>query len=186
MTLSVLVGNPRPGSRTATAALAAARHVADRRGLSGDARVIELSDLAPTLLAPTPDTEVTAALERVRSSRVLVVASPTYKATYTGLLKAFLDLLPGDALSGVTALPLLVMGSPAHTLAVEVHLRPLLLELGATVPTPGLAVLQSTIESTASPGDGSPLDEQLTAWATRVAPQIPPSRDHEDPAGDRG
>lgn len=186
MTLSVLVGNPRPGSRTATAALAAARHLAVRRGLSAEAQVIELSDVAPTLLAPIPGPEVTAALEQVRSSSVLVVASPTYKATYTGLLKAFLDLLPGDALSGVSALPLLVMGSPAHTLAVEVHLRPLLVELGATVPTPGLSVSQDMVEPSVTPGDGSPLDEQLTAWASRVAPQIPPTRDHENPDGDRG
>jgi FMN reductase len=59
----------------------------------------------------------------------------------------------------VTALPLLVMGSPRHALAVEVHLRPLLVELGATVPTPGLAVVESDLER---------IEEILAEWAATV------------------
>jgi FMN reductase len=69
---------------------------------------------------------VEVALELVRDADYLVVASPTYKATYTGLLKAFLDRLPPAALTGTVALPILVMGDAKHALAVEVHLRPLL------------------------------------------------------------
>ena len=61
------------------------------------------------------------------------------------------------------ALPLLVMGSPRHALAVELHLRPLLVELGAVVPTPGLAVLESELPR---------LDEVLDEWAARIAPQV--------------
>jgi FMN reductase len=67
----------------------------------------------------------------------LLVASPTYKGTYTGLLKVFLDQMPHQALAGTAAFPLLVMRLPQHALAVEVHLRPLLVELGANLPTPG-------------------------------------------------
>ena len=52
------------------------------------------------------------------------------------------------------------MASPQHALAVDVHLRPLLVELGATVPTPGLAVLESEL---------SRLDGVLRPWASRVA-----------------
>ncbi|GAA3983506.1 NADPH-dependent oxidoreductase [Thermobifida alba] len=170
MSVTVLVGNPRPGSRTATAALAAARHVASALGLPGDPDLVDLAALAPSLLLPGPPPEVAEALERVTGAELLVVASPTYKATYTGLLKVFLDLLPGGALSGVTALPLLVMGSPAHTLAVEVHLRPLLVELGAHVPSPGLAVLQDTVPRDGA--SGPDLDAVLAPWAERVAPQI--------------
>lgn len=170
MSITVLVGNPRPGSRTATAALAAACHVAEASGLPDDTDLVDLAALAPSLLLPGPPGEVTGALERVAGADLLVVASPTYKATYSGLLKVFLDLLPGGALTGVTALPLLVMGSSAHTLAVEVHLRPLLVELGAHVPSPGLAVLQDTV-----PSDGArapELDALLAPWAERIAPRI--------------
>jgi FMN reductase len=59
----------------------------------------------------------------------------------------------------VTALPLLVMGSPRHALAVDVHLRPLLVELGANVPTPGLAVVEADIDR---------LDDVLAEWAANV------------------
>ncbi|MFF4993270.1 NADPH-dependent FMN reductase [Streptosporangium saharense] len=166
MSIVTVVGNPRTGSRTYTVAVQAARAVAGRigEGAEGEAgEVVDLSLLAPTLLAPQASPEVEAALDLVRRASVLVVASPTYKGTYTGLLKVFLDRLPGGALTSVVALPLLVLGDAKHSLAVEVHLRPLLVELGATVPTPGLAVIESQIPA---------LDEVLDPWADRVAPQV--------------
>jgi FMN reductase len=79
----------------------------------------------------------------VAASRLLVVASPTYKATYTGLLKAFLDRFPHQGLAGVTAVPLMLGASHAHSLAPEHGLRPVLVELGASVPTRGLYVLDA-------------------------------------------
>ncbi|GGT88519.1 NADPH-dependent FMN reductase [Actinomadura citrea] len=163
MSLSVLVGNPRPRSRTLQVALDAAAAVAERVGHTGAAQVVDLSSQAPELLSPTPSPQVRDALDRVAGTDVLVVASPTYKATYTGLLKVFLDRLPGGALASTVALPLLVMGDPRHSLAVEVHLRPLLVELGATVPTPGLAFLESQVPDAA---------DVLGAWADLVAPQV--------------
>ena len=148
-----LVGNPRPASRTHTVAVRAARALAP--GSAPD--VVDLSGLAPVLLAPSPSAAVEDAVERVSSAGLLVVASPTYKGTYTGLLKAFLDRV--RSLAGVTAVPLLVMGSPRHSLAVEVHLRPLLVELGATVPTPGLAVVESDLER---------IEAVLAEWSAAV------------------
>ncbi|GMA86652.1 hypothetical protein GCM10025868_19020 [Angustibacter aerolatus] len=61
---------------------------------------------------------------------MLVVATPTYKGAYTGLLKSFLDHVGADALAGAVAVPVTTVGGPAHTLAADVHLRPLLLEPG--------------------------------------------------------
>jgi FMN reductase len=149
----VLVGNPRPGSRTHTLAVQAAH------ALAPDATpdVIDLTGLAPVLLSSHASVAVEDAVERVTSARLLVVASPTYKGTYTGLLKVFLDRV--RSLEGVTALPLLVMGSPRHALAVEVHLRPLLVELGATVPTPVLAIVESDLDRA---------EEILADWAAAV------------------
>ncbi|MBO2456291.1 NADPH-dependent FMN reductase [Actinomadura violacea] len=162
MSVLVLVGNPRPQSRTLQIAVQAAEAVAARVGRDEAPDVVDLSSLAPVLLGPTPAAEVHDALDRVAHADVLIVASPTYKATYTGLLKVFLDRLPGGALASKVALPLLVMGDPKHSLAVEVHLRPLLVELGATVPTPGLAFLESQVPDAAG---------VLGAWADAVAPQ---------------
>ena len=84
-----------------------------------------------------------------------MIASPTYKASYTGLLKAFLDWFAQDQLAAVTVVPVMVGAAPEHALAVEVHLRPVLVELGASMPTRGLYVLESQL------GD---LDAVLDAW----------------------
>ncbi|MBE7701169.1 NAD(P)H-dependent oxidoreductase [Oerskovia sp. Sa1BUA8] len=150
-----LVGNPRPASRTLTAAQAVAARVADDLGLAPRA-TIDLADLAAELLAPAhprADTARTVAA----SASVLVVATPVYKGSYTGLLKAFLDLYGPDGLAGVVAVPVVVSGNPAHALAGEVHLRPLLVELGATVPARTLTLVDSRL--------GEPdLTDALDTW----------------------
>ncbi|MBO2447941.1 NAD(P)H-dependent oxidoreductase [Actinomadura barringtoniae] len=161
--LVTLVGNPRAGSRTHQVARQAAQAIADRIGHTAADEIVDLSAVAPHLLAATPAAAVEVSLDLVRGADVLVVASPTYKGTYTGLLKAFLDLVPTGALASTVALPLLVMGDAKHALAVEVHLRPLLLELGAQVPTPGAFLLESQLPQA---------EELLGAWADRVAPQV--------------
>ncbi|GAA0417077.1 hypothetical protein Acor_64240 [Acrocarpospora corrugata] len=163
MSIVTVVGNPRSGSRTLTVATKAAETLANRLGIpAGD--VVDLAGLAPALFSPEPSPGVEVALELLLDASILIVASPTYKGTYTGLLKSFLDKLPNQALAGKFAVPLLVLGDPKHSLAVEVHLRPLLVELGANVPTPGLAVLESHIPD---------LDPLLTTWTDRLLPQLP-------------
>lgn len=140
-----VVGNPRPESRTHTLARTLADELAkvlpgatvsgvDLAGLGG--RVLDQSDAAAS-----------AATQQVLGADVLVVASPTYKATYSGLLKAFLDRLGTGSLAGKTAVPVLLGGAPNHQLAVDVHFTPLLLELGAAVPVRGLFVLEASVEA---------------------------------------
>jgi FMN reductase len=171
VTFVVLVGNPKPQSTTLQIARLAAEAVSRRAGLSGALRVIDLSALARRLLLDEPSPAVEDAVEQVTGADLLLVASPTYKATYTGLLKVFLDRLGHRALADVTALPVLVMRAPQHALAVEVHLRPLLAELGAGVPAPGLAFLES---DAARPHDVlGPWAEQVPAALTRAAALAP-------------
>ncbi len=62
---------------------------------------------------------------------LVVVATPIYKAAYSGLIKTFLDLLPSDALRGKTVLPLATGGSASHLLALDYALKPVLSALGA-------------------------------------------------------
>lgn len=61
----------------------------------------------------------------------IIIATPIYKAAYTGVLKAFLDLLPQRALSGKVVLPIATGGTLAHLLAIEYALKPVLSELKA-------------------------------------------------------
>ncbi len=61
----------------------------------------------------------------------LVVTTPVYKASFSGALKAMLDLLPERSLAGKIVLPVASAGTPAHLLAVEYALKPVLSALGA-------------------------------------------------------
>jgi len=74
----------------------------------------------------------------VAQASVLVVATPVYKAAYSGILKVFLDLLPQTALKGKTVLPLATGGSPHHMLALDYALRPVLQSLAAKNILPGI------------------------------------------------
>lgn len=131
----VLVGNPKPASRTLDAAV----HVARELGGEPDL-VVDLAVWGPRLL-DWSDAEVTALVEQVSGAKLLVVASPTYKASFTGLLKLFLDRIAGDGLVGTVAVPLMLSAAPGHAMAAEVFLRPVLTELGATVPGAALSIL---------------------------------------------
>lgn len=156
-----LVGNPQTASRTRLIGESVAAALAERSGASvGD--TIELSDAAGELFRVPSDT-VDALRARVREADVLIVASPTYKATYTGLLKAFFDRFDAGDLRGVVAVPLLTIGSPAHALAVEVSLRPLLVELGASVPSRGIAFPAAQVAQR---------DEIVAAWADAEWPRL--------------
>jgi FMN reductase len=146
-----VVGNPKAGSRTRDAAerLAAA--------LGVDCEVLEVTALGVGLLG-WGDPDVTAAVERVRSADIVIAASPTYKGTYTGLLKVFLDQFPtATGLAGQVALPLMLGAGPTHALAPELTLKPVLVELGATCPAQGLYQLDSTYTT----------DDSLARWAGR-------------------
>lgn len=69
--------------------------------------------------------------ERVRAADGLLVATPVYKAAYSGALKTLLDLLPERALAQQVVLPLATAGSPAHLLALDYALKPVLAALKA-------------------------------------------------------
>ena len=147
MQVSIVVGNPNPGGRTTRVAEAAARFALEAVGAGGRAELetIELAHSAGRLFA-WEDQELADLSHRVASSALIVPACPVYKASYTGLLKAFFDRYGSNGLAGAVALPVMLGAAPQHALAVETHFRPLLVELGASVPTRGLYVLESQLE----------------------------------------
>jgi FMN reductase len=155
--VAVVVGNPKRRSRTYEAALLVAQKLTGR---PADI-VVDIADLGPGVL-DWADEAASAAVQSVREADVVVVASPTYKAAYTGLLKVFLDRFPSDGLGGVVAIPLMLGAGPGHALAPEHALRPVLIELGATVPTRGLYLIDRDF---ANP-------ETLDPWLARAIPQV--------------
>jgi len=107
-----------------------------RTRLEADAEsshVIAVRDLpaTPLLTADLQHPGLRDAIARVGEADLLIVATPIYKAAYSGLLKLFLDLLPADGLRGKTVLPLATGGSLAHLLALDYALKPVLSALGA-------------------------------------------------------
>lgn len=138
MSIVTVVGNPRPGSRTLGVATALTAAVAARSGVA-EGPVHDLAGFGGQWLGPlSPDGEQ--ALAAAAAASVLVVATPTYKASYTGLLKAFLDRLPGGALRGTVAVPVTVAAAPTHRFVADLQLRPILAELGASLPVPSFVV----------------------------------------------
>ena len=102
--------------------------------------IITVGDIAPSLgLALNPKLlpeEVSLAYEKLVSADVIVVGTPVYKGSYTGLVKHFFDLLDPKVLSGKVAVLAATGGSDHHSLVLEHQLRPLLSFFGVhTVPT---------------------------------------------------
>src|SRR5690348_17015640 len=98
MNTVTVVGNPKPASRTRAAAETVARSLLDLGG-GGENTTIDLAEHGNALLAwgsPTVGGLKASAL----GADALVVASPTYKGAYTGLLKLFLDQFDKDELRG--------------------------------------------------------------------------------------
>ncbi|KAA2265797.1 NADPH-dependent oxidoreductase [Solihabitans fulvus] len=155
--MTVVVGHPRPGSRTHAVAVRAGDLLATRLR-AGAAKppprphLVDLALLAPFLL---DGRTAGRAFEAMGPNRVVVMASPTFRGAYSGLLKVFLDLLPRHGLSGSVVVPLMTAGIPEHRHVVDTTLRPVLAELGADVPTPGISVLETDIGR---------VDEVFEAW----------------------
>ena len=147
MSALLIAGSPSERSRSA-ALLDAVSHRLHARGALVDR--IHIRDLSPQalLLADFGHPTVVAATDQVAKARVLVVATPVYKAAYSGVLKVFLDLLPQTALKGKTVLPLATGGSPHHMLALDYALRPVLQSLGARHILPGIYATEAQITLT--------------------------------------
>ncbi|MFT4268805.1 MAG: NADPH-dependent FMN reductase [Xenophilus sp.] len=115
--------------------------VADRLALRDiETRLLEVRELPPAALlaADVSQPAISRALDDLAAAPAVVVATPVFKAAYSGLLKVFLDLLPQGALKGKAVLPLATGGSPHHMLALDYALRPVLQSLGARHILPGL------------------------------------------------
>ncbi|WAL47979.1 NADPH-dependent FMN reductase [Rhodococcus pyridinivorans] len=158
MTIVVVAGNPKPASRTLDAG---ARLVTALTGREPD-HVVDVITLGAGLLG-WGDEKVAVAVETVAAADLVVFASPTFKATYTGVLKLFLDqFATGDGLRDVVAVPLMLGAGPAHALAPDLLLKPVLVELGATSPAPGLYLHDSTYTT----------DTRIADYAERWSPVL--------------
>jgi FMN reductase len=97
----------------------------------------------------------------------LIVATPVYKASFSGALKTLLDLLPERALDHKVVLPLATAGSIGHMLAVDYALKPVLASLKAQEVLQGVFADDSlitdyqTFPATLQPALNERLEESL-------------------------
>ena len=171
-TILLLAGSPSEPSRSAALLDAVAQRLHAHHAQTDAAFTVERLSIreldAPALmLADWNHPQIVAALARVAQAQLIVVATPVYKAAYSGLLKVFLDLLPQTALAGKTVLPLATGGSPHHMLALDYALRPVLQSLSARHILPGvyatdLQIPKSDVSGyTLSPDIAQRLDEAV-------------------------
>ena len=102
--------------------------------------VYDLADVGETLgQARTQadlDDKGTAVLQAVVSADLLVIGSPTYKGSYPGMFKHFIDLIDPAQLRGKPILIAATGGGDRHALMVEHQLRPLFgFFMAHTIPT---------------------------------------------------
>ena len=143
---SVLIISGSPSATSRTERLA--RSVATRIGAHGaTATLLDVRNLPPEELmhARFDAPAIIEALAQVAAADGIVVATPIYKAAYSGLLKTFLDVLPQFGLRGKVVLPLATGGSIAHVLAIDYALRPVLSSLDPLHVVNGLFVLDKQI-----------------------------------------
>lgn len=127
--LVVVSSGDSPTSKTRALAAAALE-------LSGGGLLVDLIELpADALLGRTRDGAVDDAVAAASSAGILVLATPIYRATFNGTLKAFLDRFPTDALLRTAVVLAATAASPAHFLSLDTGGRAVVASLGGwTVP----------------------------------------------------
>lgn len=139
-----IAGSPSSPSRS-SAVLGGAAQLLSARGHSVSAINVRDLDAHDLLHARFEGESIRAALALVNAAHGVIVATPVYKAAYTGVLKAFLDLMPQSALAGKVVLPIALGGTPAHMLVIDYALRPVLNALGAYHVLNGVYLLDSQL-----------------------------------------
>jgi FMN reductase len=136
--MSILLVAGSPSERSRSAALLDA--VSQRLRGHGLVERLQIRELSPQalLLGDSSHRSIANAVDQLARARALVIATPVYKAAYSGVLKVFLDLLPQAAFKGKVVLPLATGGSPNHMLALDYALRPVLQSLSARHILPGV------------------------------------------------
>lgn len=173
-----LSGNLERPSKTRALVLTAVAQAAARFDAEGE--VLDLVDFGPSLgqarRAAELDETAKAHLDRLLTADALVVASPVYKGSYTGLFKHLFDLIDPAALRDRPVLLAATGGGEKHALVVEHQLRPLLAFFEAQVlPT---AIYASDRDYT----DGRPTSAALFERLARAVGQFGPLLQRPKPA----
>lgn len=147
------------------------------RGQEVDVQHVELRPLAHALadhlLTGFATGELARAIEAVRHADGLVVVTPVFSASYSGLFKTFFDVLENGMLDGKPVVIAATAGTARHSLVLDHALRPLFAYLRAiVVPTGVFAASEDFGVSTGSTGGETALDKRVERAAGELAALI--------------
>lgn len=165
-------GSPTDPSRTTALVRRVSEAFADKLG--GETQVIELATVLPALAGggyrPSLGPAAQEALEAVETADVLVVGSPAYRATYSGLFKLFFDYVGQYALVDTPIVLTATGGSDRHALLVEHQMRPLFGFFQAlTLP---LGIFANERDFTDYRVTSDDLDERIETSLSRALPLV--------------
>lgn len=153
-----------------------AEGLAERSGLKH--QVFDVEDLGPSLAAARSVADLDPAARRVIrtiiEAEALVIGTPTYKGSYTGLFKHVFDLLDPADLRGKPVILTATGGGDRHSLIVEHQLRPLFAFFEAfVVPTAIYASSRDFIEGVPSPAIHGRVNQALSEAALLIGARAP-------------
>lgn len=143
-----IAGSPSAPSRSA-AILDYACHALETHGIETHTLAVRDLDAQELLHAQADGGSIAPQVQVLQRASGVLVATPVYKAAYTGILKAFLDLLPAGALGGKVVLPIASGSAPTHALMLDYAFKPVLAALGAAHVATGLYLQDSQFSHTA-------------------------------------
>jgi FMN reductase len=110
----------------------------------------------------------------LEAAGAVVIATPIYKASLTGGLKALLDILPQNSFKKKTVLPIATGGTSAHLLAIDFAIKPILATLGASDIQQGVFIVDSQFTYKDDGGFTleAELQERLDAGITQLAESV--------------
>ncbi|ANS67079.1 oxidoreductase [Streptomyces lincolnensis] len=107
-----------------------------------DVQIVELRELAveiaQNLTNGFPGRALAAAIDAVTGADGLIVVTPVFSASYSGLFKSFFDVIDKDALAGTPVLIAASGGTARHSMVLDHALRPLFAHLKAVVVPTGV------------------------------------------------
>lgn len=130
MRVITLAGSPRFPSRSSSL-LEYAREKLSRQNVEVFHWHIQNFVPEDLLYARFDSAALTTLTAQLSQAEGVIIATPVYKASFSGALKTLLDLLPERALEGKVVLPVATGGTVAHMLAVDYALKPVLSALKA-------------------------------------------------------
>ncbi|MFQ4136989.1 NADPH-dependent FMN reductase [Nodosilinea sp. PGN35] len=146
-----IAGSPSHPSRS-YAVLEEAQKILKAQGAELEILLVRDLPAEDLLQARFDSAAINAATAQVTAADAVIISTPVYKAAYTGILKAFLDLLPQKALVGKPILPIATGGTLAHLLAIDYALNPVLGVLGASHILQGVYLVDNQFQRLATGG----------------------------------